>query len=216
MRPRLGDAVPSPAAPESEALRRFRSFAASALLRGRAVEPSLDGLRVDPARVDALLRAWSEAAAESAGPRATPVRDALDPLLGRFRNALRASVPARQKSGAPRSSRRAVLAAIDRIADVYLAVDAISGRILDANPAAGAALGRSRDELLRLDLDLHVPEPERKRWREELDALTESAEPRRFRSALQDGAGGRIPVEARLTRYLSRERVLALILARMP
>jgi hypothetical protein len=70
---RLGATAPGAAAPESEALRRFRSFAASALLRGRAVEPSLDGLRADEERVSTLLGTWSDAAAEVAGRRAEEV-----------------------------------------------------------------------------------------------------------------------------------------------
>lgn len=211
---RLGAGAPGAAAPESEALRRFRSFAASALLRGRAAEPSLDGLRADVTRVGRLLGAWSEAAAEVAGGRSEEVRAALEPLLSRFRDALRASTPARQKSGAPRTSRRAVMAAIDRIADAYLAVDAISGRIVDANPAAGALLGMERDGLLDTELGRFVLAEEETLWRDELDAVSEGSEPRRFQAHWVDGAGTRIPVEARVTRHVARERVLALLVAR--
>lgn len=211
---RLGTTAPTASAPESEALRRFRSFAASALLRGRAVEPALDGLRADEDRVSSLLGAWSDAAADMAGRRAEEVREALAPLLTRFRSALRSTTPARQKSGAPRTARRPVMAAIDRIADVFLAVDALSGRIVDANPAAGALLGTTRDALLEADLTTYVPADQRDRWQLELDAVSEGSEPRRFEARLRDGGGALLPVEARVTRYVSRARVLALILAR--
>jgi PAS domain-containing protein len=211
---RMGSTAPNPAAPESEVLRRFRSFAASALLRGRAVEPSLDGLRADEGRVSDLLGAWSEAAADVAGRRAEDVRDALAPLLTRFRAALRSTTPARQKSGAPKTARRAVMAAIDRIADAFLAVDALSGRIVDANPAAGALLGTTRDALLQTELSVFVPAAARDRWQLELDAVCEGSEPRRFEAPLRDAAGLELGVDARATRHVSRERVLALILAR--
>ncbi len=212
---KLGAEAPTAVAPESEALRRFRSFAASALLRGRAVEPSLDGLRADEERVSHLIGTWSEAAAEVAGRRAAEVREALDPLLARFRTALRGSTSVRQKSGAPRTSRRAVVAAIDRIADPFLAVDTISGRIVDANPAAGAMLGVARDVLLQSDLEDFVPRALRAQWRDELDASAEGSEARRFALLLSDPTGLEIPVEAHATRHVARERVLALLLLRI-
>lgn len=211
---RLGSQAPGAADPESEALRRFRSFAASALLRGRAVEPALDGLRADEERVSSLLGAWSEAAAEVAGQRSDEVREALLPLLSRFRAALRSATPARQKSGAPRTARRAVMAAIDRIADVFLAVDAITGRIADANPAAGALLGLTRDGLLETDLLAYVPPEGRARWQEALDATSEGSEPRSFPALLRDSGGLSIGVEARVTRHVAKSRVFALVIAR--
>jgi PAS domain S-box-containing protein len=213
---RLGQHAPGPSTAESEALRRFRSFAASALLRGRPVEPSLDGLRADEEGVSTLLGAWSDAAAEVAGQRATAVREALSPLVTRFRAALRSTTPARQKSGAPRSARRIVSAAIDRIADAFLAVDVVSSRIVDANPAAGALLGLTRDALLEAELYTFVSAAQRERWQEELDAVSEGSEPRRFEVELTDARGNPVPIDARVSRYLTRERVLALIVARTP
>lgn len=210
----LGERAPGAATPESEALRRFRSFAASALLRGRAVEPSLDGLRADEAQVSALLGAWSDAAADEAGRRAADVRQALAPLVSRFRAALRSTTPARRKSGAPRTARRAVVAAIDRIADAFLAVDALSGRIVDANPAAGALLGTTRDALIDANLVAFVPESERDRWQTELDAVSEGSEARRFAAQLRDRSGLSLPIDVRATRHVARESVLALIVAR--
>ena len=62
MTSRLGPAAPKAAAPETEALRRFRSFSASALLRGKIGSPALDGLRPNERRVMALLSAWTDAA----------------------------------------------------------------------------------------------------------------------------------------------------------
>jgi hypothetical protein len=131
MADKLGPARPDPGAAEAEVLRRFRSFAASALQRGSAAEPALDGLRANERRVLALLVAWSQAAAEVAGERGTAVSEALAPLLERFRNALRSTGTARRARGAPRGSRRAVAAAIDRVCDA-LRDRRRSGRVVDA------------------------------------------------------------------------------------
>jgi hypothetical protein len=51
-------------------------------------------------------------------------------------------------------------------------------------------------------------------WWTELDAVSEAAEPRRFRGQLQDAQGGAIDVECSVTRFRTRERTLALIVAR--
>lgn len=214
MRARLGPAAPGPASAESELLRRFRSFAAAALQRGRTADPALDGVRANERRAIALLEAWCQAAVELAGPRGPAIGGALAPLVAQFRTSLRTTGAGRRASGAPRASRRAVLAAIDRVADIFLAVDADSGQIADANPAAGALLGVARDALLGVDAMSFVPEPARSGWWTELDAVTEGAEPRRFRASLVDRSGSSIPVECSVTRFATRGRTLALILAR--
>lgn len=211
---RLGPAVPRAAAPESEALRRFRSYAASSIAQGRLLPPALDGLQADEPRVAALVGAWSEAAAQVAGARAEAVRGALAPLVSGFRAALRATTPVRRASGAPRTGRRAVVAAIDRVADAFLAIEATSGRIVDANPAAGALLGVTRDALLEADALRFVPAAEQARWWTELESIAEGGEPRRFATRLADAAGGETPVEASVTRYATRERTLALLVLR--
>ena len=92
---RLGAAAPRAGAEETEVLRRFRSFAASALLRGDDAQPALDGIRCNERRVQALLAAWVEAAGEVAGPDAKLVLDALTPLLTRSRANLRTSTVVR-------------------------------------------------------------------------------------------------------------------------
>ena len=89
MTSRLGPAAPKPASPEAEALRRFRSFSASALLRGKAGAPALDGLRPNERRVMALLDAWLEAASSVAGDGGSEIRVALAPLIDHFRLSLR-------------------------------------------------------------------------------------------------------------------------------
>lgn len=211
---RLGPAAPNPAAAESEVLRRFRSFAAAALRRGAPSEPALDGIRAHERRVHALLAAWSDAAAEVAGDQAGPVREALAPLIARFRASLKGSAETRRKRGVPRTNRRAVTAAIDRIADAFLAVDADSGLIADANPAAGALLGIDRDALLGVDWMGFVPQDARERWWLELDAVTESDEARRFHTRIQDRAANGLGAECRVTRFGSRGRTLALVLLR--
>jgi PAS domain-containing protein len=211
---RLGGAVPGAAAPETEALRRFRSCAASSIAQGRSLPPALDGLRADEARVADLVDAWCAAAADVAGARADAVRDALAPLAAGFRAALRVATPARHKSGAPRTGRRAVTAAIDRVADAFLALDAASARIVDANPAAGALLRVPRDALLHGDALRYVPADEHARWWTELEAMSEGGEPRRFGTRLVDLDGAETAVDASVTRYASRERTLALLLLR--
>ncbi len=214
MAQRLGPAAPGPAAPETEVLRRFRSFAAAALRRGDLATPALDGLRANERRVSALLAAWSDAAAEVAGERGEDVRGALDPLVVRFRTSMRSTGRSRRARGAPRAARRAVMAAIDRVADAFLAVDAETGRIVDANPAAGALLGVARDALLEVDALSFVSGSEHGSWWTQLDAMTEGAEPVRFPATLQDKNGAQIPVECSATRFTPRGRTLALILAR--
>ncbi len=214
MAERLGPAAPRPAAVESEVLRRFRSFAASSLKRGTTSDPALDGIRAHERRVNALLAAWSDAAEEVAGEHAQTVRDALAPLITHFRSSLRSTCHARRSRGAPRTTRRAVSAAIDRVADAFLAIDTDTGSIADANPAAGALLGVSRDALLDLDARAFVPPADRERWWTELDALEEGAESRRFSAALHDRAGMPVSLDCTATRFTTRGRTLALILLR--
>jgi PAS domain S-box-containing protein len=210
---RLGPAAPRAGADETEVLRRFRSYAALSLQRGVAAQPALDGLRANERRVSALLAAWFEAASEVAGNEGDGLRQALDPLLSSFHAALRTTTSGRRKRGAPRT-RRAVSAAIDRVADAFLAVDAENGDVVDANPAAGALLGVARDALLGVDAMSFVSEPDRAAWWTELDAVTEASEPRRFRAALRDVQGGQVPVDCTVTRFSTRQRTLALIVAR--
>ena len=212
---RLGPAAPGPGAAESEVLRRFRSFAASALRRGDdTAKPVLDGLRGNERRTAALLDAWAESAVLVAGEDGEPLGCALAPLLERFRTSLKQTGSGRRSKGAPRTRRRAVMAAIDRVCDVFLAIDANEGTIVDANPAAGALLGVPRDTLLGVDALSFVPEPERAGWWTELDAMAEGAEPRRFDSTLKDAAGHHTRVECSVTRFATRGRLLALVVAR--
>ena len=211
---RLGAAAPRPGAEESEVLRRFRSYAASALLRGNDAQPALDGIRANERRVKALLDAWVEAAVEVAGRDGEIVQQALKPLLATFQSSLRTTSSSRRRRGAPRARRRAVMAAIDRVSDAFLAVDAESAKVVDANPAAGALLGVNRDALLGVQAMSFVPQPAQPAWWTELDAMAEGAEPRRFHSALMDAGGRAFAVDATVTRFTTRGRTLALVLAR--
>jgi PAS domain S-box-containing protein len=214
MTSRLGPAAPGAGAVESEVLRRFRSFASASLRRGTTAEPALEGIRAHDRRVNALLTAWSEAAQEVAGDKGESVRKALAPLLTYFRSSLRNTSGNRRSSGAPRTKRRAVTAAIDRVADAFLAIDTDTGMIADANPAAGALLGIARDALLGVQAMAFVPTEKHESWWTQLDAMTEGVESRRFKSALQDRTGTAIPVECTITRFATRGRTLALILLR--
>lgn len=212
---RLGAALPRASAPEAEALRRFRVFAAGTLESGTERPPSLDGLRVEDEAVGRLIDAWCDAAVQVAGTDGDRLRAALGPLAARFRAALRGTAPEREKKGLPRAARRAVVAAIDRVADVFLALDTADARILDANPAAGAFFRETRDALLETDVLRFVPEPERPRWWTELEAVSEGSEPRRFQTSLRDGAGVEVRVEASITRFATRERAIALFVMRL-
>jgi PAS domain-containing protein len=214
MAARLGPAAPGAGDPASEALRRFRSFAAAALLRGQAPAPALDGVRSNERRVMALLHAWVEAAEELAGPDAHPVRKSLSPLVEQFRLSLRRTTTSRRSKGAPRSNRRAVTAAIDRVADAFLAIDTDSAEILDANPAAGALLAVKRDALLGVEVMRFVAEEDRPGWWTELDSVAEGAEPRSFEGRLLDASGTPLHIQASVTRFQTRGRTLALVVAR--
>ncbi len=206
MTSRLGPAAPNPAAVEAEVLRRFRSFAAVSLKLGKTREPALDGIRAHERRVNALLIAWSNAAEEVAGDQAETIRNALAPLIAHFRGALRNTSGNRRSRGSPRSNRRVVIAAIDRIADAFLALDTDNGLIVDANPAAGALLG--------VQAMGFIPTADHESWWTELDAMTEGTESRRFDGTLQDHAGLSIPVDCTMTRFATRGRTLALVLIR--
>jgi len=211
----LGASMPGAGSPEAEALRRLRSFAAAALVHGGAAVPALDGLRVAPARAERLTHAFVDAAATTAGPDACAVREVLAPIGERFLLAVRSTAPARRASGAPRSSRRrAVSSAIDRVADAFLAIDVETGRIADANPAAGAMLGLARDELVGAPAVDHFPDSARELWWTQLEALSEGDGGSRFETQLLARGGRRVGVEARVTRFATRTKTLALVLAR--
>jgi PAS domain-containing protein len=210
-----GGAVPAASSAESEALRRFRSFAAMALHRGDDVAPAVDGVRVDAARAAPVLERWCEAAAEVAGERGSELRGLLGPLAERFGAALTGAGMARAARRPPRTRRRAVAGAIDRIADAFLAIDLDAACVVDANPAATVLLRTPRETLLGSDARRFVHEDTRAEWSEELDELVESDQPRRFRTTLVDALGRPRAVEAHATRHLpARERVLALLVLR--
>jgi PAS domain S-box-containing protein len=210
-----GGALSHAAPAEAEALRRFRSFLILSLAQDAPAAPSLEGLRAGERRMRRVLEAWVSAAAHEAGPEAASVCAALSPFVERFLLALRETAQARRASGAPLPGhRRAVSAAIDRVCDAFFAIDVETGAIADANPAAGALLGTTRDRLLGADAMTYVPDDERERWWTELDAVSEGAEPRRFEGRLLDSGGRPLAVDATLTRFATRSRTLALVLAR--
>lgn len=214
MKARLGDRAPSPGDPEAEALRRFRTFAASALQRGGAPPPALDGLRVEEGRIAPLLAAWTAAAVGCAGIRGRDLAGRLDALAGRFLIGLRQTAPARRLRGAPRTGRRAVMAAIDRVADGFLAIDVDSRRVADANPAAGALLHTSRDSILDSDAECFIPEAARQTWWTYLDAVAEGSDACRFSTSLRTREGDLVAVDVSLSRHVTRIRTLALLLFR--
>lgn len=211
---RLGPAAPRASGPEAETLRRFRTFASTALMRGQAPVPALDGLRPNERRVMALLGAWADTASELAGSEGAALRSALAPLLDTFRLSLRTTGQSRRARGTPRSTRRVVSGAIDRVADAFLAVDVHDGVILDANPAAGALLGVDRDALLGIDLMSFVPQAEQANWWSRLDGVAEGDDPERFDTRLSDVSGAAMHLEASATRFSTRGRTLALVLLR--
>jgi PAS domain S-box-containing protein len=214
MASRLGPAAPTPGSSETEALRRFRSYAVASLRRGAFGRPALDGIRVDERRASALVAAWCEAAAEVSGPHAGSVSEALQPIYLDFRTAMRTTSRGRRSRGAPRAGRRTIMAAIDRICDAFFAVDADSGRIVDANPAAAALLGVARDALIDVEVASFMPADAQRGWWTVLDAVAESTEPRRFRAQLADTAGLAIAVDCTVTPLSTRHRTFALVVAR--
>ena len=209
---RLGPAAPRASGPEAETLRRFRTFVSTALMRGEAPPPSLDGLRPDERRVMSLLSAWQEAASELAGPEGAELGETLKPLLVQFRLALRTSSAGRSQRGRTSSPRRAVPGAIDRIADAFLAIDVGTSTLVDANPAAGALLGVERDSLFGLDFMGFVPEVHHAGWWTHLDAVAESNERVGFRAHLKAVTGDEIRARASATAFSSRGRTLALVM----
>src|SRR5262249_60359930 len=108
-------------------------------------ELALEGVRVHDRRASGLLDGWIDAAAAAGAPHGDAIEAALRPLQQAFVARLRQATGVRRAKGAAHARRRAVSAAIDRVADLFLALDAESGRIVDANPAAGALPGVPRD-----------------------------------------------------------------------
>lgn len=214
MKVQLGPAAPAAGSAESEALRRYRSFLCAALVRGEAPPPALDGLRLNERRVMALIEAWTAAADRELGADGVDLRSTLAPYRDEFRTALRTSSGGRKQSGRPRVTRRAVSAAIDRIGDAFLAVDTDTGEIVDANPAAGALLGLQRDALLGVDSLRFVPGSAQNGWWTELDAMSEDDATRSFQARLVDVGGGPVEVDATVTRFATKGRVLALLVVR--
>ena len=212
---RLGEAMPDVAAPETEALRRFRSFAGARLRRDDAGPPALDGLRVDAVATTRLVQGWCRVAEEVAGARGAELRMLLDPLAAHFQNALVGHELASEARKAPRIGRRAVSGAIDRIADAFVAIDVDAGTIADANPAAATLLRVGREELIGRPIADFCSPAARSMWSAELESLLESATPRRFRTALVDALGTSHAVEILATRLATRDRVLALLVARI-
>lgn len=214
MKVQLGPAAPAAGSAESEALRRFRTFLCTGLVRGGSSPPALDGLRVNERRVMALIDAWTSAASATAGATRPDLRSTVTPFVEQFQVALRTSNGGRRKGGRPRASRRAVVAAIDRVADAFLAIDTDTGKIVDANPAAGSLLGLNRDALLGVDALSFVPQNGHAAWWTQLDAMTEDSDPRSFWARLVDAGGGPVDVDATMTRFASGGRVLALLMVR--
>jgi PAS domain S-box-containing protein len=214
MHGKLGPAAPSASSQESEALRRFRTFSSAALMRGEAPPPNLEGLRVNQRRALALLESWLETATLCAGENGAEVHAALKPLCDQFALSLRTSHNGRKVAGRPRLARRVVSAAIDRVADAFIAIDTDSGAIEDANPAAGALLGVQRDALLGVSATSFVaPNAQAELWTR-LDALCESEEPQHFSTTLVDTGHVPLEVEVSASSFRTRSRTLALLLAR--
>lgn len=212
---RLGERFPRASAPEAEALRRFRSFASARLRRAGACGPALDGLRVDPFATAQLVDAWCRAAEEVAGEHAPELGALLVPLRERFRGALLGAEQAHAARRAPPLGRRAIAGAIDRIADAFLAIDLDDGSIADANPAATTLLRVGRDELLGKPATALVAPDAQGRWSTELEALAESATPRRFATRFVDAGGETVAVEIHATRVATRGRAMAVLVARV-
>ena len=97
---------------------------------------------------------------------------------------------------------------------MFLAADAETGAIVDANPAACALLGLARPELLARRLDELSAAPERASWAELLDAISEGGETQRSSLSLRDASGSPVRLDVRATRFVARGRALALLVGR--
>ena len=202
-----------PGIADAEALRRFRSFATATLRRGEGADPALDGLRVEPERALHWVQRWCEAAVANAGEGAA-LETLLTPLRQRFEAGLRGHQLSRRAKKAKPAKRRAVSGAIDRVADAFLAVDLDSGQIADANPAATALLGVSREVLLGRHATRHVDRDSRELWSDRLESLGESGEGQRFRVVWRDEFLSPVAVDINAAPHLTRRRRLALLTAR--
>ncbi len=202
-----------PGIAEAEALRRFRSFVTASLRRGDGGEPALDGLRVEPDRALRWVGHWCQAAVANASEG--PALEALlAPLHDRFAAGLRGQQLSRRARKAKPAKRRAVSGAIDRVADAFLAVDLDSGEIADANPAAVALLGVTREALLGRHATRHIDRDSRELWSERLESLGESGEGQRFRVVWRDEFLSPVAVDINAAPHLTRRRRLALLTAR--
>ena len=142
------------------------------------------------------------------------LRETLNPLVLQFRMHLRGTQSGRKSRGTPRAKRRAVVAAIDRLAEAFLAIDTDTGTIEDANPASGALLGLNRDELLGVDAMSFVPKALQSLFWRELDAVGEGVDSHVFSATLSDSHGVPLELIASATRFATRGKTLALILLR--
>jgi hypothetical protein len=106
-------------------------------------------------RAAALLDGWIGAAPPRA-PARRGDRGALRPLQQAFVRACASRPASGARRGTAREAAR-VSAAIDRVADGFLALDANSARSSTRIPAAGALLGVARDALLGVDAMAFVP-----------------------------------------------------------
>ncbi|MCX5737352.1 MAG: PAS domain-containing protein, partial [Proteobacteria bacterium] len=96
----------------------------------------------------------------------------------------------------------------------FLAIDIESLAIADANPAAAALLRLPRETLVGGEMVKFLAPDARDAWVAALEPLLESAAPRRFCATLVDARGDQVAVEIHATRLETRERVLALVVAR--
>ena len=72
----------------------------------------------------------------------------------------------------------------------------------------------ARDELVGAPAVDHFPDSARELWWTQLEALSEGDGGSRFETQLVARSGRRVGVEARVTRFATRTKTLALVLAR--
>ncbi|MGZ3449412.1 MAG: PAS domain S-box protein [Polyangiales bacterium] len=104
-------------------------------------------------------------------------------------------------------------ALVDLAMDLVLVADAESGRFLDGNEAACAALGYTRAELLQLHVDDVTSAPRGIPWLERRAQVDGAGGSLRYPSTLRRADGARFPVDvaARRVRLGGRDYVIALI-----
>lgn len=215
---RMGRGEPTPAA-RAEIVRRFRTFCRLASFDMHAARPSLDGLGgQDPPGLERAVSIAVEVAIECCPP--DHVKQPLRDLELRFRAGIRHLMTPKEERR-PRKGRRKtpnagkrVRAAIDRIADSFVAVCLDTGTIYDVNPAAETLLGIDAEKLLKRPFIDLLPASARADF-QSLEARLDAGEDSSVESMVFNrGDGGTVRAEVSVANHTIGSKRLAIFIAR--